>query len=138
MPLEKVTESVRAYDLIHNLRSLELSFTITEPKDKQQHYKEITAWPNIKEDTKIPEYLIPAYITCKGVFIDQITDREYPFNWIIPVYIYDDVMLRVEKIAQQQSEQKKPDEKNKVPQDKQQQEHHNNIIKPSHLTLGQK
>lgn len=49
------------------------------------------------EGDKKTEYLIPAYINVSGVFVDPITERDYPFEWKFSVPVFDDVALRVKK-----------------------------------------
>jgi len=127
-------KNIRAYDLMNSIKSLTVSFTVTElpkkdssssplissgsseaktvsrdeaAKPTPKKYIPLTIWPK-QEAEKKQDYLIPAYIILKGIFVDDITAREYPFEWVFPVAAYDDVMLRLQNIEKKNPE--KPDE----------------------------
>lgn len=133
LPEQFKEKNIPAYQLIQNIKSLSITFTVIEKEKKESSSKDsdstqtsmnktaaepkkyvvLTTWPQSK-DVKKPDYLIPAFITLKGIFVDEITRHEYDFEWIFPVPVYDDVMQRLanfDKKHEKKIEQKNDTEK---------------------------
>jgi prepilin-type N-terminal cleavage/methylation domain-containing protein len=121
MSLAKFKEDrIREYDLIRGVKELRFEFLVPEKLQEEQvketgkgqkkeqekqperpkKYSTLDRWEAEGDDgAKKTEFIIPAYINVKGIFVDPATEREYPFEWKFAVPVFDDVALRA-KTAQ--------------------------------------
>lgn len=122
-PLAKFKEEkIREYDLMRGVKDFKIEFLVPEKEqepaqgEKKEQKKEqkpkappkyitLDRWAGEgAEGEKKTDYLIPAYVNVSGVFVDPVTERDYPFEWKFSVPVFDDVALRVKKAQSKKQE----------------------------------